>query len=286
MGYFLLYVALTIVLFSALRAHVQLHWFWSLTSGMSVAGAVTLAYSHLVHERRRSVSGAPCVLFPLLLVTPTCLGLAVAGLRWYLAIPLGLFGALIIGLLIGWLVAPRAWHVQQEATGNRRSLQKKFDSIGQPSAAVRNRAVKKGSFGAPQSEHRKIQDEIAFLAGFSGLLHALEKDAFNAEATQLAEDSGEPAIKALIERFDIGYDEGNVASAALARIGAPAVPLLIEALRNREGYKFAWACETLERIGRPAIAAIPVLEEIARDPTRITTQREEASESVAKLRRA
>lgn len=59
----------------------------------------------------------------------------------------------------------------------------------------------------------------------------------------------------------------------------------MEALRQREGYKFSWASETLEKMGKAARPAIPVLEEIANDPTRKQTHRESARESIQKIRR-
>jgi len=104
------------------------------------------------------------------------------------------------------------------------------------------------------------------------------------ETTEAAKNADEAKIKQLIEVFDTSFDAGSLASDTLAKIGEPAVPFLIEALKEKEGYKFAWASVALEKMGRKARAAIPVLRQIANDPTQKENRRREALESIEKIR--
>ncbi len=108
--------------------------------------------------------------------------------------------------------------------------------------------------------------------------------ALDKQTSQRASSADENEIKKLIEKFDSGYDEGGLAAETLAKIGKPAVPFLIEAIKEREGYKFAWGTTALEKMGRKAKAAIPVLQQIAKDPTRKENHRREALETISKIK--
>jgi hypothetical protein len=105
------------------------------------------------------------------------------------------------------------------------------------------------------------------------------------QTTQRAAGADEQTIKQLIGEFDSSYDEGGLAAETLAKIGEPAVPYLIEAIQLKDGYKFAWGTVALEKMGRQAKAAIPILQKIANDPAQKQNRRTEALETIAKIRR-
>ncbi|MFC1734915.1 hypothetical protein ACFL1X_02290 [Candidatus Hydrogenedentota bacterium] len=104
------------------------------------------------------------------------------------------------------------------------------------------------------------------------------------QTSERATEADEGIIKELIEEFDQGYDKGGLAAETLAKIGEPAVPYLIEAIQVRKGYKFAWGTVVLEKMGRKAKPAIPMLKKIANDPTHKEDRRREALETISKIR--
>lgn len=117
-----------------------------------------------------------------------------------------------------------------------------------------------------------------------GAINQWYDEVLDKQTSERAVNADEIEIKRLIEEFNSSYDEGGLAAETLAKIGEPAVPYLIEALKEKEGYKFAWASTALEKMGRKAKAAIPVLQQIAKDSTRKENHRREALETIAKIK--
>ena len=70
-----------------------------------------------------------------------------------------------------------------------------------------------------------------------------------------------PSIKAYPD-----WSLRETAADALGRIGAPAVPELIESLRNRDPRERQRAARVLARIGPDAVDAVPMLTAALRDP--------------------
>jgi HEAT repeat protein len=76
-------------------------------------------------------------------------------------------------------------------------------------------------------------------------------------AIDLPESDDEGAIRKLIELFQFPVPQANVqARTRLAQIGAPAVPMLIEALGSWDNKTFNQAMAVLKAIGAPAIPAV------------------------------
>lgn len=90
--------------------------------------------------------------------------------------------------------------------------------------------------------------------------------------------SGEAAIPGFVGLLD-DLDFEDAAMAALVRIGRPAVPPLLEALKNKEWYVRMNAAETLGKIGDSS--AIPALARAFID--RDQGVREAATEALAKM---
>jgi ABC-type multidrug transport system fused ATPase/permease subunit len=116
------------------------------------------------------------------------------------------------------------------------------------------------------------------------IINAMWDADLDKQTSKRAANADEAEIKRLIEEFNNSYDEGGLAAETLAKIGEPAVSYLIEAIQERDGYKFAWGTVALEKMGRKAKAAIPTLQKIANDPMQKENRRREALETIAKIK--
>ena len=88
-------------------------------------------------------------------------------------------------------------------------------------------------------------------------------------ATNTLEELGpaaEPAVGALRDAALRATDPNSSAPVALGKIGAPAVPALIEILERGDRYCKRSAADTLAGLGEPARAALPALQKAADHP--------------------
>ena len=143
-----------------------------------------------------------------------------------------------------------------------RSVDALFATLDDPSEAVRHAAAQALSrIGTHAEDRARLASRLpspdpyvsAFAAWSLGNLGAEAQDAVPDLARALARD-----------------ETNAVVSAALARIGpaaAAAVPVLVEALRSKDGDRRWRAARTLGRIGPHAEAAVPALTETLGDAT-------------------
>ena len=79
-------------------------------------------------------------------------------------------------------------------------------------------------------------------------------------------ESSERTLESLIETFtDTDSDVRLAASRSITKLGAPAVPVLIRAMKNPEPAVRVLAATTLENLGEEAVTAIPTLSQALGD---------------------